>query len=67
MAVCLEHNGNVRFFEIVKNWIRVECCSGISDLLAVRKLIVLHGIWLLTQQYLSFLFLLVDTTLMVYS
>lgn len=67
MAVCLEHNGNVRFFEIVKNWIHVEYCSGISDLLAVRKLIVLHCIWLFTQQYLSFLFLLVDTTLMVYS
>lgn len=66
MAVCLENNERVRYFEIVKNWILFRFVTS----LAVRKLIVLLGIWLFTQQYPTFLFfflLLADTTLMVYS
>lgn len=50
MAVCLEHNERVRYFEIVKNRIYIILFRFVTSL-AVRKLIVFLGIWLFTQQY----------------
>lgn len=57
MAVCLEHNECVRYFEILKNRIYIILFRFVTSL-AVRKLIVLLGIWLFTQQYPTVFFFL---------